>query len=54
MTLRGVRGATCLEANDAAEMREAAAMLGEMGLHPGLSEAIAEAHDRRARAELSN
>lgn len=37
----------------AAEMREAAAMLSEMGLHPGLSEAIADAHARRARAELS-
>lgn len=33
----------------AAEMREAAAMLAEMGLAPGLSEAIADAHDRRAR-----
>lgn len=33
----------------AAEMREAAAMLEEMGLEPGLSDAIAVAHDRRAR-----
>ena len=38
----------------AAEMREAAAMLAEMGVHPGLSEAIADAHERRARAGLSN
>ncbi len=33
----------------AAEMREAAAMLAEMGMPPGLSEAIADAHERRAR-----
>lgn len=33
----------------AAEMREAAAMLAEMGLAPGLSDAIADAHERRAR-----
>ena len=32
----------------AAEMREAAVMLREMGLEPGLSEAIADAHQRRA------
>ncbi len=32
----------------AAEMREAAAMLAEMGLDPGLSRAIADCHERRA------
>jgi 3-hydroxyisobutyrate dehydrogenase-like beta-hydroxyacid dehydrogenase len=31
----------------AAEMREAAQMLAELGLSPSLSEAIAEAHERR-------
>lgn len=35
----------------AAEMREAAAMLADMGLDPGLSHAIADAHDRRARED---
>lgn len=33
----------------AAEMREAAQMLAELGLSPGLSEAIADAHERRVR-----
>jgi len=33
----------------AAEMREAASMLTEMGMSPGLSEAIADAHERRVR-----
>ena len=31
----------------AAEMREAAQMLAELGLSPSLSEAIADAHERR-------
>jgi 3-hydroxyisobutyrate dehydrogenase-like beta-hydroxyacid dehydrogenase len=34
----------------AAEMREAAAMLAEMGLDPTLSRAIADCHERRAKA----
>lgn len=33
----------------AAEMREAASMLAEMGMSPDLSEAIADAHERRAQ-----
>ncbi len=33
----------------AAEMREAAQMLDEMGLEPGLARAVADAHERGAR-----
>ena len=33
----------------AAEMREAAQMLAEMGLEPGLARAVADAHERGAR-----
>ncbi len=38
----------------AAEMREAAAMLAEMGLDPALSRAIADCHERRAGAEAAS